>query len=109
MLLLARSDALKAAARLVPGGGTGKPNPCLIAMIGLMISPMARGITAPEESTPVPTGVGTPTRKAYSSFQVLIQLASKITSPSIISPVIGSLRRPDMAKVEPVVIQRKVQ
>src|SRR5208282_805882 len=98
-----------AAARRVPGGGTGSPKPCLSAMIGLMTSPMARGTTSPDGSAPAPASVGTPTRNAYSSFQVLIQLASKITSPSIISPVIGSLRSPDIAKVMPVVIQRRVQ
>ncbi len=57
----------------------------------------------------MPVGVGIPTRKAYSAFHVLIQLASKITSPSIISPVSGLLRSPDIAKVLPVVIQRRVQ
>ena len=32
-----------------------------------------------------------------------------MTSPSIISPVIGLARKPDIAKVDGLVIQRKVQ
>ena len=65
-------------------------------MIGLKIRPTASGSPAADDSSR-PLGVEKPVRKAYSCFQARIQLASKITSPSIISPVTGFDRRQDMA------------
>ena len=75
--------------------------------MGLMTSPTPRMDGA--DGSPSAAGSGEPTSNAYSFFHARIQLASKMTSPSIISPVIGSARSPDIANVDGVVIQRKVQ